>query len=119
MGKLAIVQRLSGFGFTRSSSRAPCALASFSRARMPRSACTRDVTCELYCIYSPAWHLDTPTHWDLNDKGHDQQLLLYEPLYSIVIVIIICLTIALPLLMYPRYFCTRCNLGCSHDTQKH
>ena len=48
-GKLAIVQLSSGFGFTRSSSRAPCALASFSRARMPRGACTRDVTCELYC----------------------------------------------------------------------
>ena len=49
-GKLAIVQLSSGFGFTRSSSRAPCALASFSRARIPRSARTRDVTCELYCI---------------------------------------------------------------------
>ena len=48
-GKLAIVQLSSGFGFTRSSSRAPCALASFSRACMPRSARTRDVTCELYC----------------------------------------------------------------------
>ena len=47
-GKLAIVQLSSGFA--RNSSRAPCALASFSRARMPRSACTRDVTCELYCI---------------------------------------------------------------------
>ena len=47
--KLAIVQLSSGFGFTRSSSRAPCALASFSRARIPRSARTRDVTCELYC----------------------------------------------------------------------
>ena len=49
-GKLAIVQLSSGFGFTRSSSRAPCALASFSRACMPRSAHTCDVTCELYCI---------------------------------------------------------------------
>jgi len=48
-GKLAIVQLLSGFSFARNSSRAPCALASFSRARMPCSACTRDVTCELYC----------------------------------------------------------------------
>ena len=43
-GKLAIVQLSSGFSFARKSS------ASFSRARMPRSACTRDVTCELYCI---------------------------------------------------------------------
>ena len=51
-GKLAIVQLSSGFGFARNSSRAPCALASFSRARMPRSACTRDVTCELYCMYN-------------------------------------------------------------------
>jgi len=49
-GKLAIVQLSSGVDFTRSSSRAPCALESFSRARMPRSARTRDVTCELYCI---------------------------------------------------------------------
>ena len=48
-GKLAIVQLLSGFGFAHNSSRAPCALASFSCARMPHSACTRDVTCELYC----------------------------------------------------------------------
>ena len=32
------------------SSKHPCTLASFSRARMPRSVCTRDVTCELYCI---------------------------------------------------------------------
>jgi len=48
-GKLAIVKLSSGFGFARISSRAPCALASFSRARIPRSACTRDVTCELYC----------------------------------------------------------------------
>ena len=48
-GKLAIVQLLSGFGFTRNSSRAPRALASFSHARMPRSAYTRNVTCELYC----------------------------------------------------------------------
>ena len=48
-GKLAIVQLSSGFSFARNSSRAPCALASFSRARIPRSACTRDVTCELYC----------------------------------------------------------------------
>ena len=52
-GKLVIVQLSSGFGFTRISSRAPCALASFSRARMPCSACTRDVTCELYCRLSP------------------------------------------------------------------
>ena len=50
-GKLAIVQLSSGFGFTHSSSRAPCALASFSRARMPRIVRTRDVTCELYCSY--------------------------------------------------------------------
>ena len=50
-GKLAIVQLSSGFGFARNSSRAPCALASFSRAHMPCSACTRDVTCELYCNY--------------------------------------------------------------------
>ena len=48
-GKLALVQLSSGFSFARNSSRAPCALASFSRARIPRSACTRDVTCELYC----------------------------------------------------------------------
>ena len=50
-GKLAIVQLSSGFGFAHNSSRAPCALASFLRACMPRSACTRDVTCELYCIW--------------------------------------------------------------------
>ena len=49
-GKLAIVKFSSGFGFARNSLRAPCALTSFSRARIPRSACTRDVTCELYCI---------------------------------------------------------------------
>jgi len=47
--KLAIVQLSSGFSFARNFSRAPCALASFSRARIPRSACTHDVTCELYC----------------------------------------------------------------------
>ena len=47
--KLAIVQLSSGFGFACNSSRAACALASLSRARKPRSACTRDVTCELYC----------------------------------------------------------------------
>ena len=46
-----VVQLSSGFSFTRNSSRAPCALVSFSRARMPRSACTHDVTCELYCTY--------------------------------------------------------------------
>ena len=50
VGKLAIVKLSSGFDFARNSSRAPCALASFSRARIPRSACTCDVTCELYCI---------------------------------------------------------------------
>ena len=54
VGKLAIVELSSGVGFARNSSRAPCALASFSRARMPCSACTRDVTCELYCrVKSP------------------------------------------------------------------
>ena len=36
-------------GHARNSSRAPIALANFSRVCMPRSACTRDVTCELYC----------------------------------------------------------------------
>ena len=49
-GKLTIVQLSSGFSFACNSSRAPCALASFLRARMPRSACTREVTCELYCM---------------------------------------------------------------------
>ena len=49
-GKLAIVQLSSGFGFACNSSRAPCALVSFLCAGMPRSACTRNVTCELYCI---------------------------------------------------------------------
>jgi len=53
---LAIVQLSSGFGFTRSSSRAPCALASFSRAHMPRSVCTHDVTCELYCKFHSCAH---------------------------------------------------------------
>ena len=47
---LYVLQLSSGFSFARNSSRAPCVLASFSHARMPRSACTRDVTCELYCI---------------------------------------------------------------------
>ena len=51
-GKLAIVELLGDFGFARNSSKYPCTLASFSRARMPRSACTRDVTCELYCNYA-------------------------------------------------------------------
>jgi len=49
-GKLSIVQLSSGFGFARNSSRASCALATFLHAHMPRSACTRDVTCELYCM---------------------------------------------------------------------
>ena len=48
-GKLAIVELSGDFGFARNSSKHPCSLASFSRARIPRSACTRDVTCELYC----------------------------------------------------------------------
>jgi len=44
-GKSTIVQLLSGFDFARnSSSKAPCALASFSRARMPRNA-TLPVSC--------------------------------------------------------------------------
>jgi len=47
--KLAVVELSGDFGFARNSSKYPCTLASFSRARMPRSACTRDVTCELYC----------------------------------------------------------------------
>jgi len=50
LGKLAIVELSGDFGFVRNSSKHPCTLASFSHARMPRSACTRDVTCELYCI---------------------------------------------------------------------
>jgi len=57
--KLAIVQLSSGFGFARNSSRAPCALVSFSRARMPCSACTRDVTCELYCT------IDLMSDWNV------------------------------------------------------
>ena len=48
-GKLAIVKLSSGFVFARNSSRAPCALTNFLRARIPCSACTRDVICELYC----------------------------------------------------------------------
>ena len=48
-GKLAIVELLSDLGFARNSSKHPRTLASFSRARMPCSACTRNVTCELYC----------------------------------------------------------------------
>ena len=51
-GKLAIVELSGDFGFARNSSKRPCTLASFSRARMPRSACTCDVTCELYCKFS-------------------------------------------------------------------
>jgi len=51
-GKLAIVELSSDFGFARNSSKHPCTLASFSRARIPRSACTCNVTCELYCTYS-------------------------------------------------------------------
>ena len=43
-GKLAIVELSGDFGFARNSSKHPCTLASFSRARIPRSACTRDVT---------------------------------------------------------------------------
>ena len=50
-GKLAIVELSGDFGFARNSSKHPCTLVSFSRACMPRSACTRDVTCELYCSY--------------------------------------------------------------------
>ena len=49
-GKLAIVKLSSDFGFACNSSKTPCTLASFLRARMPRGACTRDITCELYCI---------------------------------------------------------------------
>ena len=49
-GKLAIVELSDDFGFARNSSKHPCTLASFSRACMPRSACTSDATCELYCI---------------------------------------------------------------------
>jgi len=48
-GKLAIVELSGNFGFARNSSKHPCTLASFSRAHMPRSACTCDVTCELHC----------------------------------------------------------------------
>ena len=50
MGKLAIVTLLGDIGFALKSSKSPRTLASFSRARVPRSACTHDVTCELYCI---------------------------------------------------------------------
>jgi len=46
---LAIVELSGDFGFAHNSLKHPCTLASFSRARMPRSACTRDITCELYC----------------------------------------------------------------------
>ena len=46
-GKLAVVELSGDFGFARNSSKRPCTLVSFSHARMPRSACTRDVTCEL------------------------------------------------------------------------
>ena len=49
--KLAIVELSGEFGFARNSSKYPCTLTSFSRARMPRSVCTHDVTCELYCMY--------------------------------------------------------------------
>ena len=49
-GKLAIVELSGDFGFARNSSKHPCTLASFLHACMPRSVCTRDVTCELYCI---------------------------------------------------------------------
>ena len=64
-GKLAIVKLSSGFGFARNSSKAPCALASFSRVRIPRSACTRDVTCELYCIKT-----DTIVHSRYNSSSY-------------------------------------------------
>ena len=37
------------YWFARKSSKPPRTLASFSRARVPRSACTRDVACGLYC----------------------------------------------------------------------
>ena len=50
LGKLAIVELSGDFGFARNSSKHPCTLASFSRARMPCSVCTRDVTCGLYCM---------------------------------------------------------------------
>ena len=72
-GKLAIVQLSSGFGFTRSSSRAPCALASFSRARMPRCARTRDVTCELYCRSAKTLSLGT----DLRPKGRQVSINMF------------------------------------------
>ena len=49
MGKLAIVTLSVDIGFARKSSKSPRTLASFSRAGVPRSAYTRDVTCELYC----------------------------------------------------------------------
>ena len=49
-GKLAIVELSGDFGFARNSSKhGPCTLTSFSRFCMPRCACTRDVTCKLYC----------------------------------------------------------------------
>jgi len=46
---VAIVELSGDFGFARNSSKHPCTLVSFLRARMSHSVCTRDVTCELYC----------------------------------------------------------------------
>ena len=49
VGKLAIIELSGDFGFACNSSKPPCTLASFSHARMPHSARTHNVTCELYC----------------------------------------------------------------------
>ena len=49
-GEISIVELSGDYGFAHNSSKHPCTLMSFSRAHMPRSACTRDITCELYCI---------------------------------------------------------------------
>jgi len=64
-GKIAIVELSGDFGFAHSSSKRPCTLASFSRARMPRSACTHDVTCELYSTSSKPLHTTCKNQSDI------------------------------------------------------
>jgi len=52
-GKLVIVTLSGDIGFAKKSSKPPRTLTSFSRACVLRSACTCDVTCELYCSILP------------------------------------------------------------------
>jgi len=49
VGKVTIVTLSGDIGFALKSLKSSHTLASFSRARVPRSACTCNITCELYC----------------------------------------------------------------------